>query len=445
MNISSRARNALFCCVVLGLSATAEAKPGDLDKHFGASGITSYAVSGSVYTTQPAPITVDHMNRVIAVANLTSGAQIEVLTPNGDVDLGFGSSGAVYVDASVQDIAVDSLNRIVVLQTDTSASPQLTRISRFEADGSVDASFGSSGSVELASGLNDTVAGGMAIDGADNIYVAGTVFDAASSSEALMYAAKITQLGALDSSFGGIGFNVLQLDPTMPEDSVAWGIALDASSQPILTGVSVEGGSVGMLDVVRLTADGELDTGFGHGSGFVRTDTLPTDGGPRSSIGESVTTDGVGNIVVAANALSFSKFDMSMVLLRYTSKGDLDSTFGGGQPLFLGAPSNFAQARSVKVDGRGQILVSGMMLGPTFDQQPTIFRTNADGTIDTTFGPAPSGELQLPVLPPSSGGSIALAHDGNIVTTAASNTRFTAWVTKILDHDPLGIEYPPGF
>ena len=445
MNISSRARNALFCCVVLGLSATADAKPGDLDKHFGASGITSYAVSGSVYAARTAPITVDHMNRVIAVANLTSGAQIEVLSSDGDVDLGFGSTGAVYVDANVEDIAVDSLNRIVVLQTDTSASPQLTRISRFDADGNVDMSFGSSGSVELASGLNDTVAGGLAIDGADDIYVAGTVFDAASSSEALMYAAKITQFGALDSSFGGIGFNVLQLDPTMPEDSVAWGITLDASSQPILTGVSVVGGTVGMLDVVRLTAEGELDTGFGHGTGFVRTDTLPSDGGPRSSVGRSAVTDDAGNIIVAADTMSFSKYEMSLVLLRYTSTGDLDSTFAGGQPKFLGAPSNFAKARSVKVDGRGRILVSGMVLGPTLDQQPTIFRTNADATIDTTFGPAPGGELQLPVLPPSSGGSIALAHDGNIVTTAASNTWFTAWVTKILDHDPLKIEYPPGF
>jgi uncharacterized delta-60 repeat protein len=383
------------------------------------------------------------MNRVIAVANLTSGAQIEVLSSDGDVDLGFGATGAVYVDANVQDIAVDSLNRIVVLQTDTSASPQLTRISRFDADGNIDMSFGSSGSVELSSGLNDTVAGGLAIDGADDIYVAGTVFDAASSSEALMYAAKITQLGALDSSFGGIGFNVLQLDPTMPEDSVAWGITLDASSQPILTGVSVEGGSVGMLDVVRLTAAGELDTGFGHGTGFVRTDTLPSDGGPRSSIGESVTTDGAGNIVVAANALSFSKGRMSMVVLRYTSTGDMDSAFAGGQPLFLARPSGFGQARSVKVNGRGRILVSGMLPGPTLDQQPTIFRTNADGTLDTTFGTG--GELQLPIPDFSSGGSIALAHDGNIVTTAASDTPFTAWVTKILDHDPLGIEYPPGF
>jgi uncharacterized delta-60 repeat protein len=291
--------------------------------------------------------------------------------------------------------------------------------------------------------MDDTVAGGIAIDGADNIYVTGSVFDAMSASDAHMYAAKVTPLGKLDPLFAGGGFSQLHLDPSATEDSVAWGITLDGSSRIVLTGVSVIGGTLGKLDVVRLMPDGALDTSFGPGAGFVRIDTLPSDSGAHTSIGQSVTTDESGNIVVAASAWSFSTFEMSMAVLRYTSTGNLDSTFAGGRPQFVSAPSGFAQAQSVQVDRRGRILISGMLLGPTLDHQPTIFRTNTDGTTDTSFGSG--GELQLPVPNLSSGGSIALAHDGNIVTVTANESLSSAWVTKILDHDPLGIEYPTGF
>jgi hypothetical protein len=132
-----------------------------------------------------------------------------------------------------------------------------------------------------------------------------------------------------------------------------------------------------------------------------------------------------------------------MVALRYTSSGDLDPTFAGGSPLFLSAPNMFTEARSVKLNGRGSVLVSGMTPAPSHDLVPTIFRLDATGAADTTFGSG--GELQLPTAEAGFGGNIALAHDGNIVTAFASDVSANAWVMKVLDHDPLGIEYPSGF
>jgi hypothetical protein len=175
-------------------------------------------------------------------------------------------------------VAIDSLNRIVVLQTDLDAVPNVTRISRFLPNGSADMFFGVSGSLDLASGIDNVEAGAVTVDGADNIYVAGTVHDATLGAVAHVYVAKVNSSGALDPSFAGTGFHVLSLESGPSEDSTAWGIALDPSSRIVITGASVDlGASVGLLNVMRVTPAGDLDTSFGGGAGFVRTDTMALD------------------------------------------------------------------------------------------------------------------------------------------------------------------------
>ncbi len=304
-------------------------------------------------------------------------------------------------------------------------------------------SFGTSGSVDLSWGLDNTDAGGIAIDNDNNVYVDGAVHDSASPPDAHIFVAKLTAAGALDPLFTGSGFNLLHLD-SGSEDSAAWAIALDSSNRIVLSGASVNSaGTVGEQVVVRLTAIGDLDAAFAHGAGFVRLDALASDTAPHNTVGRSIAVDASGNIVVAATAASFSTFESSMIVSRYTPSGELDSTFAAGAPLFLGMPGLSTQAKSVKIDGRANILVSGMSRDTSGDPAPTIFRATDDGEIDTTF--ASGGMLQLSSPEAASGGYIALAHDGQIVTAAASEISANAWVTKVLDYDPLVVEYPSGF
>jgi uncharacterized delta-60 repeat protein len=77
------------------------------------------------------------------------------------------------------------------------------------------------------------------------------------------------------------------------------------------------------IAVVRLTAAGVLDTSFGN-NGIVTTDI-----GGADDRGTGVAIDGSGNVLVAGTTGDQSTGD-DFALVRYTSAGVPDSTFGGG-------------------------------------------------------------------------------------------------------------------
>lgn len=130
---------------------------------------------------------------------------------------------------------------------------------------------------------------------------------------------------------------------------------------------------------------GDLDTSFG-GDGFVHTD-FAADGLDISSAGGiAIQTD--GRIVVVGFARGIG-FDLRVpVLARFTSLGNLDTTFGSGGKVLIdfGMISDAGSAIAIQADGK--LVVAGTTAASATSSQrfAALARLNPNGSLDATFG-----------------------------------------------------------
>jgi uncharacterized delta-60 repeat protein len=147
---------------------------------------------------------------------------------------------------------------------------------------------------------------------------------------------------------------------------------------------------------------GSLDPTFGK-NGIVIT--------PNTDTAAAMAIQSDGNIVVAGSVIGSNGFP-ELGLARYTSSGDLDSSFGTG-----GIVSNpDAPAFALTIQSNGQILV-GSIAGLGF----AVLRFNTNGALDTTFGTdgtASFRPFEDLFFSPLTGG-IAVLSDGKILVAAA--------------------------
>jgi uncharacterized delta-60 repeat protein len=172
--------------------------------------------------------------------------------------------------------------------------------------------------------------------------------------------------------------------------------------------------------VVRLNADGSLDTGFdgpsGTGDGKV---LLPI--GTSTDIANALALQPDGKIVVAGFCRNGSNEDFCVA--RLNTDGSLDASFdgpsgtGNGKVLLpIGTSDDYATALALQPDGK--IVVAGYCAnGSNLDF--CIARLNLDGSLDTGFdGPSGTGDGKF-LLPIGSGNdfatALALQPDGKIV------------------------------
>ncbi|MBD8904893.1 hypothetical protein MBTS_22090, partial [Methylobacterium bullatum] len=172
--------------------------------------------------------------------------------------------------------------------------------------------------------------------------------------------------------------------------------------------------------LVRYNADGSLDTGFGpDGTGKILTPAAP---GTASDYGQSVALQTDGKIVVAGYGVGAgNRYDFALV--RYDADGSLDTTFGtGGKVLTpVGTGLSSDQGNSVTLQADGKILVAGYGEGSE-GQDFALLRYNADGSLDTGFGPDGTGKILTPISAGTAsdqGNSVTLQADGKIVVVGS--------------------------
>jgi uncharacterized delta-60 repeat protein len=165
----------------------------------------------------------------------------------------------------------------------------------------------------------------------------------------------------LDTSYGQGG--VATVSPTASVSCDATG--LQADGKLIVAFFGHLGPSFGRGQLVRLTAEGQLDTTFGEAG----TVTLPgTFGGPRSLF-----FSGDGTILVVGDDGIFGKVP-KVRLWKLLGDGTLDTSFGDGG---VKEPTSHYFAASI-IENAGALYLEGSFL----------LRLTADGDIDPTFGAA---------------------------------------------------------
>jgi uncharacterized delta-60 repeat protein len=115
--------------------------------------------------------------------------------------------------------------------------------------------------------------------------------------------------------------------------------------------IVVVGQSSGQLFIARATPTGFIDTTFHAPAGY----DIPIPG--VQSGAEAVIVDDRGRLLVAGFVEAMGNRDM--VVLRYTADGVLDTAFGDGGVVRLGAPVVLERAAGIALRAGGRIVVAG--------------------------------------------------------------------------------------
>lgn len=265
--------------------------------------------------------------------------------------------------------------------TDDSFDDFANHLIRHLPDGSVDASFGTDGRVTLdgpAPAFWEFLQPVVFEDG--SIAVVGN----AMTQSAVAF---VSADGALDNDRGHDGYVHLEATDADDPGFMAFGAAADADGGLIVVGDRFSMLEEGGIDpdsrlafVLRLAADGSLDTSFGE-DGIA---TLDAADGRIQLRDVSISSD--GSIVVTGRVLSSP--EPQLLLASLTADGQLDSSFG--QDGFARPAPDATTARigwRLSHDASGAIIVIGNQ-GPFRERDGFIVRTDADGNLDTGFGSA---------------------------------------------------------
>jgi uncharacterized delta-60 repeat protein len=309
---------------------------------------------------------------------------------DGTVDTTFGTSGiaahAVGPGTNLDKtkvVLVQQDDKVVVLGWCDVTHAYDFCLARFTANGVLDTTYGGgTGHARATLALEDNIQ--RAVQQPDGkIVVVGHCDSGAGATSIDFCAARFTTDGQLDTSFNGTGTRIINIGVTNTVER-ARGVALQSDGKILLTGVCSLGGPTGADGcVVRLNADGTNDNSFGT-SGLA---TLALSPGAGTDSLWSIAQLPSGKIVtsgVCTGATTQSEF----CIAQLTTNGSLDTSFNGTgyntDPAVAGAVDDRGYDMVVQEDGR--IVMGGSCNTAATASDLCFVRYLPGGTRDTTFG-----------------------------------------------------------
>lgn len=243
-----------------------------------------------------------------------------------------------------KDTAHDSLGNFYVLGHN--------RVKRYTPDGLLDTSWCQDGILggEYGSGIDEfDTPYSIAIDGADNLYIADT-----SNHRIKRYTAQgiLDEFWSSDGIIGSYGSNDEQFNSPI-------GIAVDH-----LNNLYVSDSSNNRLK--RYTPGGILDTSWGGGDGIIGNDVIPS-----LFIPTYIDLDAMGNLYIA---------DLNNRVVRCTAGSVVDTSWGGGDGIvncIKGIGGDAFLPKGIAVDNSERLYVS---------DNNHVIRYTSSGTLDTSWG-----------------------------------------------------------
>jgi uncharacterized delta-60 repeat protein len=385
---------------------------GTLDSSFGIGGkvaVRLYNPNASGGLTGTA-VAVDAADRVVVTQGRdTGGFVVARLTAAGALDSSFGGAGRVIFgfggyNENASAVAIDAFGRIVVAGHSARVSSGDFAVARLTPDGTLDNSFNGNGKVLIDFGVDFFgSASAVAVDTSGRLIVAGYMNEGGSPGHFAL--ARLTDLGALDTSFDGDGIATVAFGV----DDGARSVAVDAQNRVVVAGPSYNGSNYDFA-LARLTTSGALDSTF-NGDGMT---TFAF--GPSDDHANGVAVDSLGRVLVAGDTYNGSQYVFA--LARLTTAGALDPGFDGDGQMTVPIGSNDG-AGGVAVDAQDQIVAAGSSNGGSNNRFAAV-RLTAVGALDTTFGVG--GRVATDFLAGSAEGqAVATDHHGRLVVTGYAN------------------------
>ncbi|MGQ0592156.1 MAG: hypothetical protein ACT4QB_05760 [Gammaproteobacteria bacterium] len=403
----------LLSALLLTLPVPALAAPGDLDPSFDGDGrvLTDFRDFEGVNA-----LAVQLDGKLVAAGGFFPFFGLARYNADGSLDRSFGKGGRVR-----RNFGRGAQARALVLQPD--GKPVAAGLAgsdfllvRLNPDGSLDTSFGAGGVVRTDFGGGDG-ANALVLQPDGKLVAAGnrrsgTRVNVVSD----LILARYHPDGSLDASFGAGGFVV-------ESGILGSALVLQPDGKLVAAGGGDAPGSGDQL--FRFNPDGTLDTSFGDGGRMGLNF-----GGPSDLSALVLQPDGK---LVAAGAVD-PFFSGDFLLARFNPDGSLDTSFGTGGFVVTDFGRG-SRANALVLQADGKLVAGGQFVGGNFIRQLFIVaRYHPDGSLDTSFG---GGAVRTRF-----GGSLtglqalALQADGKLVAAgdAFLLSRFSD-VLRILDID----------
>ena len=315
--------------------------------------------------------------------SLAITSAVSTFAADGDLDATFGTNGIATYDFDgtpsntdndqSRDVAVQTDGKIVMVgYAYLTASNTALAIMRFNADGTLDTTFGNNGRV-----LNDYAAGseqfgGVVIQPDGKIVAVGTV-----DSRKTRIIIRYNSNGTVDTTFAANGVFTAPLafgNNNVTVDTPR--VLLQPDGKILAMGTHKLDSGADIFGVRRLNSDGTSDTSFGiDGLATARFTPFAPNLGDRPS---EFALQADGKIVAAGFANA-----EDVAVARWNADGSLDNTFGTGGKVQISFGSADATAWTITIQPDGKVLIGGRVL--INDSDVLLVRLNTNGTLDTTF------------------------------------------------------------
>jgi uncharacterized delta-60 repeat protein len=288
---------------------------------------------------------------------------------------------------------------------------------QYRADGSLDASFGSGGVAQVAfPGFPMSEASAVQALPDGTILLTGGVNLGYPSYTGSLAIARLTASGLLDTRFGTGGLVTTSMAGT---SLASFGSTLTPKGKIVLVGWSwpTAGGTSTLI--AQYLPSGSVDRSFNRGKLKV-VDLAPG----QDDLATSVTTTS-GGTILAVSSVSTPSSGAEVGLVSLQQNGSFTRSFGSGG-IVVSDPTIYSdQPRALLLQSDGKILVAGSA------QEPDVVRFTSSGALDPTFG---SGGVAVAYVPSGFGqfNGLAARPNGSVITAGvtAGETLLAAFQTS---------------
>lgn len=375
---------------------------GSLDTGFGSGGIVVVNFANNGFLNA---LTVQTDGKIVAAGNTSSSFAVVRLNSNGSLDTTFSGDGIVTTGFPVGGINLTVGMQGTKIVTAGYDANDNAVVMRYNANGSLDSSFGSGGVVTMTNGAGSAIACSLTFaavyEGEEKIIVTGAVQDSFVSPRRIAIWSLNQSNGTPDNTFGTSGgrivTNILGMGYSI-KTQFHYGAAHS---------VVVAGGSNSNFAVLRYSLNGSPDSTFGS-NGVAYADIY--DG--SSDLALAMFIQPADNKIVVSGVSRIAG-DTDYSIARFNKNGTLDTTFDadGKRADDIGNGSD-ATIKAVAAQPDGRILAAG---------KSSVVRFNPGGALDTTFDL--DGKVKAPL---GNITSMAIQTDGKIVIAGGDGACFAA-------------------
>lgn len=381
-------RTLLLVFVLIANSASAQ--PISLDGSFGNSGTVFQTYEGYLCAVVSMRTTSDGKLLIYAARDeseffQSAGFILQRRSTDGSLDTSFGNNGVVLIEGIEHDgssnkcLLLLSDGKIMVTGRGQNANFGNFVTYRFNADGSLDSSFGTNGVVVTdVGGVVDEAKAVLLQTAGNKIVVVGEFQDEVNPVRKPCVV-RYLENGTLDSTFGVGGKAFFT---TLPEnsDNQITDVHVEANGKIVMVINHKTSNGDSDFCLARLAANGIVDTGFGNNGAQItdfggddRVNCIRKYDNTYYLFGSSATSDESSQIAIS----------------RYNSAGILIQAFGvnGKKLMNRAADSNYDVIYHVDIINEKIIAVGagGTGTGDSFNLHGLIIQLNIDGSIDTFF------------------------------------------------------------